>query len=652
MTNSQRPPGRGFRRLSTRLVVWVVLWSLAIQLPLTLYEAYESGETVHATIRAQSRTLSALTIQRIGEKRRFVERGARSLAERLTDRPNLGDEPEAFEREVQAFVLSSSDVFGSAVAFEPSAFREGREAFAPYFYNRVNGDVGHIDLADSEYDYRTRDWYRVPLSTRTGSWSGPYADGGGGDVAVATYSWPFFSGDRPIGVVTADLALAHLEEIVAGLEVNEAGYCFILDRSGAFLFHPNGDHRKGGTIFDLARQHGSEELRRIASEMLANESGIYRNYQSVYSGRSALVAYASDAESGWSVGLVYHHDVLHAALARLNWIRSLRGGLGVLALIAIVVIAARRITVPLRDLAQATGGIARGDLSGPLPVARTADEIGSLTQAFHRMRGDLRQYIDELESATAARQKLESELSIAHGIQVGMVPQGGSAVERAPRFDLAAELIPASSVGGDWFDYFLLGQDRLVVVVGDVCGKGVPAALLMALTVSCIRAATRHAQTPEAILAIANEDFARNNEASMFATVFCGVLDLRSGELQYASAGHEPPVIKALDGAATILEVDRALPLGIVAETEYTARSRTLAAGETLVLYTDGVTEAFDPNRTVYGEGRMLEAIAKSTDSDPTALSRSILASVESFADGAPQSDDITLLAVAWNHER
>ena len=650
LTNSQRPPGRGFRHLSTRLVVWVVLWSVAIQLPLAIYEARESSETVHETIRSESRYLGALTIQQIGELRRFVERGARSLADRLTDRAILGDELEAFKREVQAFVLSSSDVYGSTVAFEPFAFQKDREDFAPYFHRETNEIVAEVDRANS--DYRSKDWYRVPTSTRDASWSGPYANGGGGGVAVATYSVPFFSGDRPIGVVTADLALAHLETIVAGLEVHEVGYCFILDRSGAFLFHPNGDHLRGGTVFELAKKHHSTELEQIASEMLANEEGEYRNYISVHTGKPALLTYTTDATSGWSLGLVRHQEILHAPMARLTWIRIIRGAVGALAMLAIVLTGARRITGPLRTLAKATGDIARGELGGQLPSARTVDEVGTLTHAFHAMRDNLRRHIADLKIATAAKQKLESELAIAHEIQLAMVPQSGIAVESAPRFDLAAELIPANSVGGDWFDYFLLGKDQLVIVIGDVCGKGVPAALLMARTISSIRAATRDVQTPEAILSIANQEFARDNEASMFATVFCGVLALDSGELRYASAGHEAPVMQRLDGSTEMLLVEGALPLGIVADTQYTARSRTLIAGETLVLYTDGVTEAFDPNRTAYGDERMLAAIRASTASNPALLNRAILASVRGFADGAAQSDDITLLAVTWHDER
>ena len=281
-----------------------------------------------------------------------------------------------------------------------------------------------------------------------------------------------------------------------------------------------------------------------------------------------------------------------------------------------------------------------------MPPMRSRDEVGVLGRSLSQMRGDLQRHVTELTEATAARQKIESELAVAHQIQLAMVPHHGDAIADSPSFRLAARLIPARAVGGDWYDYFVTGADQLVLVVGDVSDKGVPAALLMSKTVATIRSAAHHQMPPEKILEEANAEFCHDNDSYMFATIFCATLDLGSRELSWASAGHTPPLLRGTDGAVRPLESPPSLPIGLSPAASYAASAIKLEPGDTLILYTDGVTEAFGPGRELYGEDRLVHTLGRCGCDSPSELNAAVLGSVSDFANGADQSDDIALLSL------
>jgi sigma-B regulation protein RsbU (phosphoserine phosphatase) len=245
------------------------------------------------------------------------------------------------------------------------------------------------------------------------------------------------------------------------------------------------------------------------------------------------------------------------------------------------------------------------------------------------------------------RASLAAELRVAQEIQRGMVPKDFKGLSGGLPIDVHALLEPAKEVGGDLYDVFPLGDGRVCIVLGDVSGKGIPAAIFMAITATLLRATARFVQQPEDILAHVNHELSRDNPTSMFVTLFCGVLDTKSGLLACASGGHTSPVLVRPGELPRLLADRPGTVVGIQPNISFEPRELQLERGDTLFLYTDGVTEAFDPERHCFGEDRLLQALREAGPSSKEKVER-VLDAVRSFARGEPQSDDIALLAIHW----
>ncbi len=203
----------------------------------------------------------------------------------------------------------------------------------------------------------------------------------------------------------------------------------------------------------------------------------------------------------------------------------------------------RSITIPLRRMANATAKVASGELDLELPATRRHDEVGQLARASTNMTVDLKKYIHELTETTAAKEQIEGELSVAAEIQKSMLPSTFPAFPGRDEFDIYAVMDSAKEVGGDFYQFLLVDDNRLCIAIGDVSGKGVPASLLMAVTTSLLRSEAAEGILPDEILSRLNKHLVHGNDTCMFVTVFCGILNLSTGEFVYANGGHEPPFV-------------------------------------------------------------------------------------------------------------
>ncbi len=258
----------------------------------------------------------------------------------------------------------------------------------------------------------------------------------------------------------------------------------------------------------------------------------------------------------------------------------------------------------------------------------------------------------QLRAAAEAKQRLsaiEQELGLAARIQQSLLPETFPPFPDRTEFELHADMIPAKTVGGDLFDFFLLDSDHLAFVVGDVSGKGVPAAIFMAMTQTLLRGAARQRMSPGDCLDHVNQTLAANNPRSMFVTVFYGILDLRTGELQFANGGHNSPYIYSGEGKVRALHSRaRGLMVGAVEDAPYQTETGTLAPGEAILVFTDGVTEANNADDELYGEERLERFLAEHASASPKQVIADLEACVNEFAAGAPQADDITMLALRY----
>ena len=290
-----------------------------------------------------------------------------------------------------------------------------------------------------------------------------------------------------------------------------------------------------------------------------------------------------------------------------------------------------------------------GELSGVLKKIKNRDELGVLAKSVEKMSVDMNRYISDLTHATAEKERLGAELNVATKIQAEMLPRVFPPYKNHPEIELYASMTPAKEVGGDFYDFFMIDDDHFAVSVADVSGKGVPAALFMVIAKTLLKDAAYLFKTPAEIFEHVNNTLCEGNESGLFVTCWMGILEISTGKLTFANAGHTPPVLRQ-GGKVSYLKMKPNLMLAALSGIPYKNNEITLNPGDKLFIYTDGVTEATDKNNNLYGEERLLSALQKDEAKmlNPEKLLKFVKNDVEKFVDGADQFDDITMLGMIF----
>jgi sigma-B regulation protein RsbU (phosphoserine phosphatase) len=279
---------------------------------------------------------------------------------------------------------------------------------------------------------------------------------------------------------------------------------------------------------------------------------------------------------------------------------------------------------------------------------RTGDEIESLCRTMQEMEADLGAYVVNLTRVTAEKERIGTELALATKIQSAMLPSVFPAFPDRPEIDLYASMDPARAVGGDFYDFYLVDEDHLCLTIADVSGKGIPAALFMMITKVILQSCAMLGQSPAEILTKANEAICSKNPEDMFVTVWLGILELSTGRLTAANAGHEYPAIRQPDGTFLLYKDPHGLVVGGMDGVRYKNYELNLTPGAQLFVYTDGVPEATDAKNELFGTERMLEALNRQPDAAPEQLLKNVRGAVDSFVKEAEQFDDLTMLCVEY----
>ncbi len=641
----RREGGRG--GLAFRLSLGILSSAACIFAGAFGYSYVYSRNQILADVERNVEAVALATVSRIETVLRGVEKVPAFLAQTVGDtKPGA----RGVQKHLRDLLRTNPEIFGSTVAYEPFAFDGKTRYFAPYACRGKQGVTASF-LGGEDYQYFFWDWYQIPRELGAPLWSEPYFDEGGGNIIMSTYSVPFYTvrkSERAFaGIVTADISLAWLQETVETFFFGQSSHAFLISRNGVFVSHPREDYIMRESIFSVAEALQDPRLREIGRDMIRGGKGFVTLGKN-FAGQKAWMYYAPLPSLGWSLGVVFPEERLFAGIGRLNAVVAAIGGAGFLALLFVIVAISGTVTRPLRVLAGKAREIARGNLEVEVPAIRSRDEVAELSRSFRDMQVALKEYINHLAETTAAKERIESELKIAHAIQMGFLPKRFPPFPEKKEFDLFAALEPAREVGGDLYDFFLLEDRYVFFSVGDVSGKGVPAALFMAVTKTLMKGIASQAIFPAEILARVNQELCRDNDSAMFVTVFCGLLDFRTGELFFANAGHNPPLLISAAGEAQWLPTPPGFLLGIEEDFPYETSRRVLAPGETLVLYTDGVTEAMDAGGGFFSEEALRQAVAACPDRAPEALVGRVVAEVKAFAGAAPQSDDVTVLVLRY----
>jgi phosphoserine phosphatase RsbU/P len=397
--------------------------------------------------------------------------------------------------------------------------------------------------------------------------------------------------------------------------------------------------------------------------MQAGKSGVQ---SARVDGQDFYVAYAPLPAADWSLGVAIGYgevvadatalgQVIHSqaqvadaqADARLRGL-IVRYALLMAAILAVVVAAsialARTITRPLTKLAAGVAAVGSGNLDAKIDIPRK-DEIGVLAGSFNTMTEDLKTHIADLAAVTAERERIDSDLRIATDIQADMLPKVLPPYSDRDDLQIAVFMKAAREVGGDFYDFFFLDDEesKIALVIADVSGKSVPAALFMVVAKRLIK--SNMDLPPDEVLRVVNNLLCEDNNSSMFVTTYYSVLEIETGTYCYACAGHDPTLLcRADDRAVEYLDAKKAPPLGVFPGRSYATQVLTLEPGDAVLMYTDGVTEAFNTKSELYGPDRLKDDLSALLDKPAQDVVDGIYHAVETFAGGEEQSDDITML--------
>ena len=404
-------------------------------------------------------------------------------------------------------------------------------------------------------------------------------------LPVAYIAAPVFKDSELVGLVAFQIRNDDVYQLVTNYNgLGETGDIVVAaDRENEARFmaptRPDPDAALGRSV-SVGSWLGSPVQKAIGAH---KGSGIAIDYR----GEEVLAAWRYLPSFRWGIVVKIDTDEAFTPIYTLQkWWLSL--GIFVIALVTVLtVVLARSISVPLHRLSEITKRIARGDLTANVDV-HSIDEIGELADSFRHMQHTLEESIENLKETTAAKERIDSELRIAHDTQMSILPKVFRPFPGRSEFDIYATIEPAREVGGDFYDFALIDNDRLCFTIGDVSGKGVPASLFMAVTTTLLKIVANRLSQPDAVLAEVNRELCRENDSGMFVTIFFGILHIHTGELEYSNGGHNLPYRLIRPGDVVALENTWGMALGVQEDVQYLTKTVVLQPGDGLFLYTDG----------------------------------------------------------------
>ncbi|WP_164102824.1 PP2C family protein-serine/threonine phosphatase [Candidatus Laterigemmans baculatus] len=457
---------------------------------------------------------------------------------------------------------------------------------------------------------------------------------------------------------TPEEELLHLKQISSyanQLRLNYLGA--LVERDGRYFYTVTSspDHEFVDGTFDRMWTEYTDVTPALRASFRDGQVRFEEHEDRYGSFRSAYVPFRNSGEG--KVGYVYVADIgldmiyghLHRTLAK----TAFAGLLISVVSLWMTWLLAGHVTRPLVRLANMIRQVIVQDF-GMQPEQRSAiawiaeqshEEVSHVARAFCKMESRLEEYLVELQATTAERERMASELSIAHDIQMGLLPRELPLRENC---DVFARVIPAKEVGGDLFDVVMLDEHRMLLVVADVSGKGIPGGMFMAVTKTLLDAATASCTNPAEIVRFLNDRLCAQNDACMFVTMFLAVLDTRTGCLEYTNAGHNPPYLRHDDGTLEMLSARHGMATGIAAGQDYGSDTLTLRSDDLLLIYSDGITEAQDCDEQLFDESRLEACLANVGHEAAGEVAADVIQRVMEFQGTAPQADDITILALRY----
>ncbi len=558
-------------------------------------------------------------------------------------------------------ILSVNDNHHS-IASVYLASESGFTVQADYIAGKKYDDNGNLLPLEA----RERPWYIGAKATEKTFMTGAVRDVHTPRLGIMC-GVPVYRNGEFAGVAGGGMYLDEIQNLVESVDLGGNGDACIINANGEVLFST----RDSGSLVPIIdggdiRQTGDADLARISNKVIIGETGVELME---IDDENCYVAYAPLNAVQWALLLIMPQQIVDAPNIMLqdtlkvlqeqvtdqtNHLMYNTEVLIMLLIVFAIIIAlihsfnlSNNIVQPITRLTEEVKKV-QGDSLDFNWTMDTGDETQLLAESFGSLTERMKQYIDHIQHITAEREKISAELSLAERIQYSALPHTFPPFPERSEFDLYASMDPAREVGGDFYDFFLIDDDHLALVIADVSGKGIPGALFMMTSMVMIRNNAMAGLPVDVILHKTNIGICRNNSEEMFITVWMGILEISTGIMTCANAGHEYPMIKKPDGTFELYKDKHGLVIGAMEGVKYTSYQLKLETGTKLFVYTDGVPEATNIDKKLFGTDRALEALNNDPDASPEVLLKNVTSAIDEFVGPAEQFDDVTMLAIEY----
>ena len=520
-----------------------------------------------------------------------------------------------------------------------------------------------------KYDPRTRFWYVQAVEAGGLVFSDLEVDATTGEMSVVCAMPVYGPQGELAAVVGSDLFLHAMESVIQGF-VSDGGYSWIVNSDGHVIYSPNPEviqMASSASAVDL-RASENKALASLVSDAMAGETGtrvVEVNGEAFYMlgvpienvGWTLFSAFPKNLVDQVEVTLLSSYGQITDEARTLYQERlgqRTHSSIILMALLTVTAILAallvgKRIVRPLNTITQQITALNEQNPEFTMEdTFRTGDEIQVLAESFAELSHKTVEYVDQVRRVTAEKERIGTELQMAKQIQEGMLPGIFPPFPDRKEFDLYASMNPAKEVGGDFYDFFLVDDNHLALVMADVSGKGVPGALFMMASKIILQSYAMQGGSPAEILYKVNRAICANNTMEMFVTVWLGILEISTGRLTAANAGHEYPAVKRADGEFELLKDRHGFVIGGMDGVKYKDYELQILPGDKLFLYTDGVPEATDSHAVLFGTDRMLAALNSRPGAAPNEILMGMHAAVDAFVGDAEQFDDLTMLCLEY----
>ena len=581
------------------------------------------------------------------------------------DIENSLQRPDRIAGIMKRIVELNPNIRSCGISFRENYYPQKGRLYCPYAI-RNDSDSVYImkTIAGKKQDYLKQEWFTEAMKAKEGYWSKPFFSGSDKKTPLVAYLLPIRDErDSTVAVLGVDVSLDKLfsEKSITSTSKKDSAqtspwdseyeiYFFAIDSTGTYLSHPDRKRIINENFFDYAKLSPDTLDDSLAKKMASGEDSDIGEWEEdlTVEGEKVFVTYRHIKNTPWSLAFVL-------PIFFIDLIGYFVGGFLLFFIVIgllVVFFAGRRsikkVAKPLKQLAASADEVAKGHFDTKLPQMKHKDEICQLRDSFENMQHSLTKYVAELRDATAQKAAIESELKVAHDIQMSMLPKTFPPYPERHDLDIYGSLTPAKGVGGDLFD-FHIRDEKLFFCIGDVSGKGVPASLYMAVTRSLFRNVSTYASQPADIVTALNNAQVEGNDTNMFVTLFVGALDLQTGLLTYCNAGHDAPLLVGRDVGELPCEPN--LPIGVIADFQFKNQEIRLDPGTTIFLFTDGLNEAENAEHAQFGDVRIWKTAQKMLAEQrhqPKELIGEMTDKVHQFVGDAEQSDDLTMLAIQY----